>query len=267
MAYISARELQNLRNQRLAEERQAAHQRFMEGRTHFIESNPGAVSRQERAAVTNWQHQQGLTGRETALQAHELAMLQEKNAGELAIQQEKTVGMREQGKAAAEANNRAVWDLQIARDNNQSALEKTKLELESQERQQSAGLLTQKELAMAGQEAEREKNRAQFGYFDEKGNYVAGSQVNAEGERGDASVKVAKETGTAQVAVAKEAGAAQVAAAKEAARQRAEVANAKTRQDIVNKILAGKYQGMSLQQWNRMTEEERQAWLNEQVQN
>lgn len=267
MAYISARELQNLRNQRLAEERQAAHQRFMEGRTHFIESNPGAVSRQERAAVTNWQHQQGLTGRETALQAHELEMLKEKNAGELAIQREKTVGMREQGLSAARENNRGLWDLQIARDNNQSAIEKTKLELESQEKQQQAGLLTQQEIAMAGQEAEREKSRAQFGYFDEKGNYVAGSQVNAEGERGDASVRVAEIQSQGAVEVAKETGAAQVEAAKEAARQRAEVANAKTRQDIVNKILAGKYQGMLLQQWNRMSEEERQAWLNEQVQN
>lgn len=267
MAYVSARDLQNRRNQRLADDQLMAHERFMARRTGFIESNPGAVSGQERAAVMDWQHNRGLTGRETALQAHELEMLKEKNEGELAIQKEKTVSMRDQGLSAAEANNRGRWDLEIAQANNQTAIEKTKLELESQEKQQQAGLLTQQEIAMASQEAEREKSRAQFGYFDEKGNYVAGSQVNAEGERGDASVKAAEIQSQGAVEVAKETGAAQVEAAKEAARQRAEVANAKVRQDIVNKILTGKYNGMSLKQWNRMTEEERQAWLNEQVQN
>lgn len=264
MAYLTKAELQNAQNNRDHQLFMDAHRRRMERRGAFIESNPGAVSPQERAAVQSWQHRQGLTGRESALQAHELKMLETQNAGNLAVQQEKTKGMIGQGSEATRIT--ADANLEIARLNDEGQTKRTQLGLESQERQHGASLLTQQEIAMAGNEVETQKNQSQFGYFDAQGNYVPGSQVAAERARGESAESVARIQGQSAVKVAKETGAAQVAATKEAAAQRAEQAEAKIRQGLVDKIMTGKIRGMSPQQWKAMSAEEQQAYLDELVQ-
>ena len=79
----------------------SAHERAMRRRANFIESNPNAVSPQERAGVMQWQHNQGLTGREKAMQAFERGMLGDKIKGEVDVAHEKRLGMENQGVAAA----------------------------------------------------------------------------------------------------------------------------------------------------------------------
>ncbi|MBR4616330.1 MAG: hypothetical protein IKO55_12045, partial [Kiritimatiellae bacterium] len=84
-----------------------AHERRMMSRSNFIESNPGAVSPQERAAALQWNRDQGLTARERALQEHERGMLGDKIKGEVDVAHEKRLGMENQGVGAANINAQA----------------------------------------------------------------------------------------------------------------------------------------------------------------
>ena len=97
-----------------------AHERRMASRSRFIEGNPGAVSPQERASVMQWKNDQGLTGRERALQQHEMDMLKQRGAIDLGVAEQKRLGMREQGLAAADANGR--WGLDIEEQRGANAL-------------------------------------------------------------------------------------------------------------------------------------------------
>lgn len=97
----------NERNSKLAEMANEAHERRMMSRRNFIESNPGAVSPQERAAVLQWNRDQGLTARERALQEHERGMLGDKIKGEINVAHEKRLGMENQGVGAANINAQA----------------------------------------------------------------------------------------------------------------------------------------------------------------
>lgn len=92
--------MQDNRNQMHADAVQSAHERFMQGRRNFMESNPNAVSNFERNAVLG--RAQQLEDRR-ALRDHEMKMLDKQNEGALEIQQEKTRGMIEQGATAASA--------------------------------------------------------------------------------------------------------------------------------------------------------------------
>lgn len=92
---------QDERNEELAERAAAAHERRMRSRARFIEGNPNAVSPQERAGVMQWQHNQGLTGRESALQQHEMDMLKQRGANDKAVAFERRMGMENQGVGAA----------------------------------------------------------------------------------------------------------------------------------------------------------------------
>lgn len=74
-----------------------AHERRMASRARFIEGNPGAVSPQERDGVMQWQHNQGLTGRESALQQHEMNMLKQRGENDKAVAFERRMGMENQG--------------------------------------------------------------------------------------------------------------------------------------------------------------------------
>ena len=89
--------------QKLAAQRNAAHERFMESRRNFAEANPNAMSPQERRQIMF-----GNAEDKGGLMMHEKEMLREKNAGELAVAQEKRAGMREQGSDAAAANAEAA---------------------------------------------------------------------------------------------------------------------------------------------------------------
>ena len=162
----------NNRNNQIADLTAAAHERRIASRRHFVESNPGAVSPQERAALT----QTGLTGRERAIQDFERGMLQDKIKGEVGVAEAKRDGMIGQGRDAADANGR--WGLEI-------------------EKQRGASALTLEERKMAGQKdlAEIEAKshqlgiKSEHGSYDENGNYRPGSRVLSERERGEWSVK------------------------------------------------------------------------------
>lgn len=179
-----------------------AHERFMASKARFIESNPNAVSPQERDSIMQWQHNQGLTGRERALQQHEMDMLKQRGAIDLGVAEQKRLGMREQGSAATEANGRF-------------GLETEKL------RGANALTLAEKELAKKKEIAEIEaKSRqrgieAEHGSYDENGNYRPGSRVLSERERGEWNVKQQAEAnkGTlAQAEVKRQQQEAQIAA-------------------------------------------------------
>ena len=90
----------NNRNNQIADLTAAAHERRIASRRHFVETNPGAVSPQERDALT----QTGLTGRERAIQDFERGMLQDKIKGEVGVAEAKRDGMIGQGRDAAEIN-------------------------------------------------------------------------------------------------------------------------------------------------------------------
>ena len=87
----------NNRNNQIADLTTAAHERRMASRSRFIEGNPGAVSPQERAGVMQWQHNQGLTGRESALQQHEMDMLKQRGENDKDVAFERRMGMENQG--------------------------------------------------------------------------------------------------------------------------------------------------------------------------
>ena len=91
----------NNRNNQIADLAAAAHERHMASRARFIEGNQNAVSPQERAGVMQWQHNQGLTGRERAIQDFERGMARDRIKGDVAVAREKRLGMKEQGSDAA----------------------------------------------------------------------------------------------------------------------------------------------------------------------
>lgn len=110
------------RNRQLEEAAIAAHERAMARRARFVESNPNAVSPQERASVMQWKHNQGLTGRESALQQHEMEMLKQHGVNDFRVAEQKRLGMKEQGSDAAEANGHWGFTIEEQRGANALAL-------------------------------------------------------------------------------------------------------------------------------------------------
>jgi hypothetical protein len=160
-------------NNVMREAASSAHERFMQSRRQFIERNPNAVSPFEFAATMGYKRGEQ---NPAALRAHELNMLREKNAGEIAVAEKKAQGMENQGRAAAEigaktdmhktdttlkqhelemANRKDIAGIQsetqksLAEGQNKTMLENTKLQGENAVKQQSEankGLLAQSEL-------------------------------------------------------------------------------------------------------------------------
>lgn len=179
-----------------------AHERRMASRSRFIEGNPGAVSPQERASVMQWKNDQGLTGRERALQQHEMDMLKQRGAIDLGVAEQKRLGMREQGSAAAEANGRFGLETEKLRGANALTLAE----------KEWAG---KKEIAEIEAKSRQLGIEAEHGSYDENGNYRPGSRVLSERERGEWSVKQQTEAnkGTlAQAEVKRQQQEAQIAA-------------------------------------------------------
>lgn len=188
----------NNRNNQIADLTAAAHERRIASRRHFVETNPGAVSPQERDALT----QTGLTGRERAIQDFERGMLQDKIKGEVGVAEAKRDGMIGQSRDAAEANGR--WGLEIEKQRGASAL--------TLEERKMAG---QKDLAEIDAQSRQLGIEAEHGSYDENGNYRPGSRVLSERERGEWGVKQQTEAnkGTlAQAEVKRQQQEAQIAA-------------------------------------------------------
>ena len=155
---------------------QEAFERRMQRRARFVTGSPNAVSPQERAAVMGWQHDQGLTGRERALQQHEMDMLKQHGENDFRVAEQKRFGMKEQSSDAAEANGRHGLAIEIQRGANALSLaekewagKKNISEIEAKSRQKGI--------------------EAEHGSYDENGNYRPGSCVLSERERGEWSVK------------------------------------------------------------------------------
>lgn len=188
----------NNRNNQIADLTAAARERRLASRSHFVTMNPGAVSPQERASLA----QERLTGRERALQEHEMDMLKQRGAIDLGVAEQKRLGMREQGSAAAEANGRFGLETEKLRGTNALSLaekewagKKDITEIEAKSRQRGI--------------------EAEHGSYDENGNYRPGSRVLSERERGEWSVKQQTEAnkGTlAQAEVKRQQQEAQIAA-------------------------------------------------------
>lgn len=92
--------MQRAYNQMRAESDMAAHERFMERRRAFAERNPLAIPGEERRRL-QLQEDRG------SLRAHEMSMLDKRNANSLAIAQENRGAAREQGMEAANATAKA----------------------------------------------------------------------------------------------------------------------------------------------------------------
>ena len=97
-------ELNEFRNDQLEDAAIEAHERRMARRNRFVESNPNAVSPQERAGIERWRYDQGLTGRERDLQRFEMDMLRQRGENDLQVAEQRRFGMKEQGADAAEFN-------------------------------------------------------------------------------------------------------------------------------------------------------------------
>ena len=91
----------NNRNNQIADLTAAAHERRMASRARFLGAGDGVVSPQERAAIERFQRDQGLTGRESAIQDFERGMARDRIKGDVAVAHEKRMGMKEQGSDAA----------------------------------------------------------------------------------------------------------------------------------------------------------------------
>lgn len=91
----------NNRNNQIADLTAAAHERRMASRARFLGAGDGVVSPQERAAIERFQRDQGLTGRERAIQDFERGMARDRIKGDVVVAHEKRMGMREQGSDAA----------------------------------------------------------------------------------------------------------------------------------------------------------------------
>ncbi len=92
--------IQRAYNQMRAESDMAAHERFMERRRAFAERNPLAIPGEERRRLQ-------LQADRGSLRAHEMSMLDKRNANSLAIAQENRGAAREQGMEAAKATAKA----------------------------------------------------------------------------------------------------------------------------------------------------------------
>ncbi len=100
--------MQRAYNQMRDKSDMAAHERYMARRRAFVERNPLAVPGEERRRL-QLQEDRG------SLRAHEMAMLDKRNAGNLAVAKENRGAAREQGLDAA--NAKAQADLELGRIN------------------------------------------------------------------------------------------------------------------------------------------------------
>lgn len=157
--------MQRAYNQMRDKSDMAAHERYMARRRAFAERNPLAVPGEERRRL-QLQEDRG------SLRAHEMAMLDKRNAGNLSVAQENRGAAREQGLDAANAT--ATANVRLGEIN--SGIKEKEFELARQK------LAQEKEL-----ETIRGKNAKSVVEAQNAGN------ANVETIRGESNVKVATE--------------------------------------------------------------------------
>ena len=104
------------------------HERRMQRRINFIESNPMAVSPQERSLLLGRRRQME---DEDRLRKHEMDMLDKRNAGQLDVAKANAEGLKNQGLGAAEV--RAAADKALAGMNADNQFRIRQMELDAQE--------------------------------------------------------------------------------------------------------------------------------------
>lgn len=104
------------------------HERRMQRRINFIESNPMAVSPQERSLLLGRRRQME---DEDRLRKHEMEMLDKRNAGQLDVAKANAEGLMNQGRGAAEV--RAEADKALAGINADNQFKIKQMELDAQE--------------------------------------------------------------------------------------------------------------------------------------
>jgi len=200
---LSGAERLRLRQNNSANFRQAmyddAHERFMARREAFIRRNPNAVNSLERQSVLGRANQME---DEDRMREHEKEMVKEKNAGELAVAQEKRMGMKEQGADAAAQNKEAAiraaekqWNAQkdIAKTNAESEKHKATTQAEAQKDIAKTDAEAKKTVAKTQADAVVQTGEQKNGYTDENGVYHPGSDVEAAKVQGAAAVAAARE--------------------------------------------------------------------------
>lgn len=105
---LSSRELSMIKQARQNDLRNTlaadAHERRMESRQRFIESNPNAVSPWERQSTLGYARQQA---ERRSLQEHEMDMLKQHGENDFRVAEQKRLGMENQGVGAAKINAKA----------------------------------------------------------------------------------------------------------------------------------------------------------------
>lgn len=91
--------MDNLSNEKSHEKMMAAHERFMARRRAFAERNPLTIPGEERRRLQ-------LQADRGSLRAHEMNMLDKRNAGMITVAEKNAEGLRNQGLGVVEANNK-----------------------------------------------------------------------------------------------------------------------------------------------------------------
>lgn len=196
--FVSRAEMINARNERVADLQNAAHERFVQRRTNFIESNPNAVSASERASfLGRRRHLED----EDRLRAHELKMLEQTGKNAEAVESKKTEGVIGAAAATAEAAK------YTADANKEAALKKA--------------------------ETDAIIARGRDGYFDDAGVYHAGSDVTKADLATKATLENARLEREARIAAAEKMAGAKIVSAETNAAAKVEAAKV-TGQNNVN---------------------------------
>lgn len=183
--------------------RDAAHNRFMQGRAGFIERNPGAVSPEERDSVLSATSRDGAA----RLRRHEKDMLRQQGENEFRVAEQKRLGMENQGVGAA--NARGAWDFKVEQERGKNALDLEKERGSSALTLEERRIAGQKDIAdidagvkrygfdkgleteKARQEGETGRARLEHGYYNEYNIPMAGSRERVAKIQSDAAEKEA----------------------------------------------------------------------------
>jgi len=177
------------RNDAWHEANMRARRRRLESRAEIAMADPGRFSPFERNALIDWRNR----NEPERLREHEIAMLQQQGKNEFAVAEQKRLGMREQGRDAAE------WGFKGEEVKAKTGL--TQAELDATAKTRIAELDT--EAKKYGADRGLEASKSQHGYFDEKGVYHPGGNVAVAEASGKAALEVEHIRGQATVDAAR----------------------------------------------------------------
>lgn len=222
--------MQRAYNQMRAESDMAAHERFMERRRAFAERNPLAIPGEERRRLLGQQDK-------LDLRAHEMSMLDKRNANSLAIAQENRGAAREQGMEAAKINAEVKnTELKNQLTMHEQSL-KNALELADKKGALDKELETIRTQGALNQTAIKNKHEADIANA-KNANDLKVAQANA-----NATVQAAKHKAEGD---------------KELAKARLEASDIRTANNVLTRFLDNP---TNKRKWDQMSEEQKAAWF------